>query len=67
MSRELANMVPLLRPKHVFALLRVLAAAIGSSYLETAVETYVSLLSANIFRAHWISFQSADQSRIYGP
>lgn len=29
------------RPKHVFALLRVLAAAIGSSYLETAVETYV--------------------------
>lgn len=32
------------RPKHIFSLLRVLAAAIGSSYLETAVETYVVCL-----------------------
>ena len=29
------------RPKHVFALLRVLAAAIGSAYIETAIETWV--------------------------
>lgn len=27
------------RPKHIFALLRVLAAAIGSAYIETAIET----------------------------
>ena len=28
-------------PKHTFALLRVLSAAIGNSYIETAIETWV--------------------------
>ncbi len=30
-------------PKHTFALLRVLSAAIGNSYIETAIERYVPI------------------------
>ncbi|KAI0787030.1 exocyst complex component Sec10 [Irpex lacteus] len=33
-------------PKHIFALLRVLAAAIGSAYIETAVETVMVRVEA---------------------
>lgn len=38
----LISLIEVYSPKHTFALLRVLAAAIGSAYVETAIETWVN-------------------------
>ena len=40
------------RPKHAFALLRVLATALGSAYLEVTLETYDWIFNILFFADH---------------